>query len=128
MRSKSAKTKCSYVVMGLGQFLYGQWAKGLLYMGILGLYLWYLFTAGITDMVGFFTLGTVEGDPWLGVAGDDSIIMMLRGILSFLILIAVVVFYFSNIKDVKNNTDPQLQAAKTALSKDIISGNVNAKQ
>ncbi len=33
-----------------------------------------------------------------------------------------------NIKDVKNNTDPQLQAAKTALSKDIISGNVNAKQ
>ncbi len=102
MRSKSAKTKCSYVIMGLGQFLYGQRVKGLLYMGILGLYLWYLFTAGITDMVGFFTLGTVEGDPWLGVAGDDSIIMMLRGILSFLILIAVVVFYFSNIKDVKN--------------------------
>ena len=33
-----------------------------------------------------------------------------------------------NIKDVKNNTDPQLQAAKTALSKDIISGTVNAKQ
>lgn len=33
-----------------------------------------------------------------------------------------------SIKDVKNNTDSQLQAAKTALSKDIISGNINVKQ
>ncbi|WP_026492561.1 carbohydrate ABC transporter permease [Butyrivibrio sp. XPD2002] len=102
MKSTNVKTKCSYVVMGLGQFLYGQRIKGLLYMAVLGLYIWYLFSAGITDIVGFFTLGTVEGDPWLGVAGDDSIIMMLKGILSFLILIAVIVFYFSNIRDIKN--------------------------
>ena len=33
-----------------------------------------------------------------------------------------------SIKDVKNNTDSQLQAAKTALSKDIITGNINTKQ
>ena len=96
MRSNSTKTRCSYLIMGLGQFLYGQRIKGLLYMAVLVSYLWYLFNTGISDMYGFFTLGTVEGDPWLGTAGDDSIIMMLRGILSFLILIAVVVFYFSN--------------------------------
>ncbi len=102
MKSNNIKTKCSYLIMGLGQFLYGQRIKGLLYMAILALYLWYLFTAGIRDMTGFFTLGSVEGDPWLGTVGDDSIIMMLKGILSFLILIAVVVFYLSNIKDIKN--------------------------
>ncbi len=102
MRSNSTKTRCSYLIMGLGQFLYGQRIKGLLYMAVLVSYLWYLFNTGISDMYGFFTLGTVEGDPWLGTAGDDSIIMMLRGILSFLILIAVVIFYFSNLKDIKN--------------------------
>ena len=102
MRSNSTKTRCSYLIMGLGQFLYGQRIKGLLYMAVLVSYLWYLFNTGISDMYGFFTLGTVEGDPWLGTAGDDSIIMMLRGILSFLILIAVVIFYFSNLKDIRN--------------------------
>ncbi|WP_026512256.1 MULTISPECIES: carbohydrate ABC transporter permease [unclassified Butyrivibrio] len=101
MKSSSIKTKCSYIIMGLGQFLYGQRIKGLLYMGILGLYLWYLFTSGIGDMTGFFTLGTVEADPWLGTEGDDSVIMMLRGILSFLILGAVIIFYLANIKDIK---------------------------
>lgn len=102
MDSRNIKTKCSYVIMGLGQFLYGQRIKGMLYMAVLALYLWYLFTAGFGDMAGFFTLGTEEGDPWLGTKGDDSIIMMLRGILAFLILISVIVFYLSNIKDVRN--------------------------
>ena len=88
--------------MGLGQFLYGQRIKGLLYMAVLVLYLWYLLSSGIGDMAGFFTLGTVEGDPWLGLKGDDSIIMMLKGILAFLVLAAVIVFYLSNIRDIKN--------------------------
>lgn len=99
--------------MGLGQFLYGQRIKGLLYMAILALYLWYLFSSGINDMIGFFTLGTVEGDPWLGVVGDDSIIMLLRGILAFLILAAVIIFYLSNIKDIKSTE------AKIAEGKEI---------
>ena len=90
MNSRNIKTKCSYVIMGLGQFLYGQRIKGMLYMAVLALYLWYLFTVGFGDMAGFFTLGTVEGDPWLGTKGDDSIIMMLRGILAYLILISVI--------------------------------------
>ena len=113
MKQNSFKTKCSYVIMGLGQFLYGQRIKGLLYMAILALYLWYLFSSGINDMIGFFTLGTVEGDPWLGVVGDDSIIMLLRGILAFLILAAVIIFYLSNIKDIKSTE------AKIAEGKEI---------
>lgn len=102
MKHSNLKTKCSYVVMGLGQFLYGQRIKGILYMGILAIYLIYLFTQGISDMTGLFTLGTIEGDPWLGTKGDDSIIMMLKGILSFMILGAVIIFYLCNIKDIKN--------------------------
>ena len=70
-------------------------------MSVLAAYIWYLVSSGISDMIGFFTLGTTEGDPWLGQAGDDSIIMLLKGILAFLILTAVALLYFSNIRDVK---------------------------
>ncbi|MBQ9589696.1 MAG: sugar ABC transporter permease [Butyrivibrio sp.] len=113
MKQGNIKTKCSYVIMGLGQFLYGQRVKGLLYMAILAIYLFYLFSQGISDMAGLFTLGTVEGDPWLGTEGDDSIIMMLKGILSFMILGAVLIFYFSNIRDVKV-TEKLLEQGKKA--------------
>ena len=101
MKKSSFKTKSSYIIMGLGQFLYGQRIKGILYMSVLGLYLWYFCMQGLQDMIGFFTLGTQKADPWLGVEGDDSIIMLLRGILAFLVLTAVVLIYIANIKDVK---------------------------
>lgn len=51
-------------------------------------------------MIGFFTLGTVEADPWLGTQGDDSVIMLLRGLFSFMVMIAVVLVYRSNVKDI----------------------------
>ena len=102
MKVSKYKIRCSYIVMGLGQFLYGQRIKGLLYMSVLAVYVWYLIDFGFADIIGFFTLGTTEGDPWLGIAGDDSIIMLLKGILSFLILISVIILYLSNIKDIKN--------------------------
>ena len=79
MKKRKLPFWCSCVVMGSGQLMYRQWIKGLLYLGCLALYLYYLFTSGITDIIGFFTLGTVEGDPWLGIQGDDSILMLLRG-------------------------------------------------
>ena len=55
---------------------------------------------GVSDVIGFFTLGTVEADPWLGTPGDDSVIMLLRGLFSFLVMIAVVLVYRSNVKDI----------------------------
>ena len=51
---------------------------------------------------GFFTLGSQEADPWLGIKGDNSVIMMILGIFSFLVLIFWIYLYVSNIKDVFN--------------------------
>ena len=101
MSKKSIRSRISYVIMGLGQILYGQWAKGTIYLLLLAIYIFYLFTQGISDIAGFFTLGTVEGDPWLGTKGDDSVIMLLRGIMAFLITAAMIILHVSNIKDIK---------------------------
>ena len=96
----SIQVKASMIIMGAGQLMFHQWVKGLIYLSVLAAAVIYFATTGVTDMVGFFTLGTQEADPWLGTEGDDSVIMLLRGLFSFLVIIAVFLIYRSNIKDI----------------------------
>lgn len=109
----SPRTRMSLVIMGSGQLLRKQFIKGLLYLGVLVAFIYYLIAYGVNDIKGFFSLGTVEGDPWLGIVGDDSVMMMLKGILAFIIIIAFILIYVSNVRDayeieqlVKNNKKP----------------------
>lgn len=97
--SRKYPVYCSYLVMGTGQFLYGQVIKGLLYLAVFVLFVFYLVQTGCSDMAGLFTLGTVEGDSWLGIEGDDSVIMMLRGILAFMIVVFFLILHVANIRD-----------------------------
>lgn len=96
----SVQVKASMIVMGTGQLMYHQWVKGFLYLAVLIAAILYFILTGVSDMIGFFTLGTVEADPWLGTQGDDSVIMLLRGLFSFMVMIAVVLGYRSNVKDI----------------------------
>lgn len=98
-----ARVKSSILVMGLGQILQKQFIKGLLYLGILASYIYFMVTTGVKDITGFFTLGTVESDPWLGIVGDDSIMMLLRGIIAYLITAFVIGFYVANVRDAKES-------------------------
>lgn len=100
MTHMSVQVKASMIVMGTGQLMYYQWVKGFLYLAVLIAAILYFILTGVSDVIGFFTLGTVEADPWLGTPGDDSVIMLLRGLFSFLVIIAVVLVYRSNVKDI----------------------------
>lgn len=91
--------KASMLIMGAGQLLLKQWVKGFLYLSVLAAYLCYAVTGGIKDAIGFFTLGTTKADPWLGIEGDDSVMMLLKGLLFFIITIIVIFIYVSNVKD-----------------------------
>lgn len=100
MTHMSVQVKASMIVMGTGQLMYHQWIKGFLYLAVLIAAILYFILTGVSDVIGFFTLGTVEADPWLGTQGDDSVIMLLRGLFSFMVMIAVVLVYRSNVKDI----------------------------
>ena len=91
--------KASMCLMGLGQFLYGQIGKGLLYLFVLVLAVFYFVKRGFADIIGLITLGTKEADTWLGIEGDNSVVMLLMGILSVIALLCLVLCYVSNIKD-----------------------------
>ncbi|MBP3702135.1 MAG: hypothetical protein J6I64_09605, partial [Lachnospiraceae bacterium] len=95
--------KASLVLMGSGQLMRRQYIKGGLYLTVFAAFLWYMLSMGLTDIQGFFTLGTVEADPWLGTTGDDSVIMLLRGLLAFVVVIAACFVYCSNVRDILNS-------------------------
>lgn len=91
--------KLSMCLMGLGQFFYGQPGRGLCYLAVLALAIFYFVYRGFADLIGLFTLGTKEANTWLGIEGDNSVVMLLMGILSVIALLFFLVCYVSNIKD-----------------------------
>lgn len=99
-RKANKKVKASMCLMGLGQLLYGQIGKGLLYLAVLVLAIVYFVCRGAADLAGLFTLGTREADAWLGIQGDNSVVMLLMGILAVIALLLLGVVYAANIRDV----------------------------
>ncbi len=95
----SGKSKLSTVFMGSGQFLYGAYGKGVMFLLLEVMFLVYFIRRGFKDIAGFFTLGSVAADPWSGTAGDNSVTMLLMGILAWIFLAAFVIIYIGNLKD-----------------------------
>lgn len=91
--------RASMCLMGLGQLLYGQIGKGLLYLFVLALAVFYFVQRGFADIAGLITLGTKEADTWLGIEGDNSVVMLLMGILSVIAALCLFVCYLSNVRD-----------------------------
>lgn len=100
LKHASVPVKASLIIMGSGQLMYRQWIKGLLYLSVFVGTCFYMVTEGIYDIAGFFTLGTQEADPWLGTKGDDSVIMLLRGLLAFIVIAAFLIVHISNVHDI----------------------------
>lgn len=120
-RKFNSKEKASAFLMGTGQIMYGQIGKGILYLLILAaVILYFTIGGGIKSLVGFFTLGTTEGDPWLGIEGDNSVTMLIRGILSFIVLILFLAIHYLNIKDVRSTTNVMIQGKKPEPFKETL--------
>ena len=94
------QVKLSMLVMGLGQLCYGQIVKGLAYLSSLALIIMYFVMGGMKNLIGFFTLGTEVENLWLGIEGDNSLPMLILGLVSIFILIFAIVIYVSNVKDI----------------------------
>lgn len=96
----NGKVSASMCIMGLGQLLYKQWAKGIMFLFIQIMFIVYMVLMGAMDLFGFFSLGTKESNAWYGIEGDNSVVMLIMGILSILIIILYIINYIANIKDV----------------------------
>lgn len=98
VKHSSYRVRLSAVLMGSGQFLYGSYVKGILYfLAEIGI-VWYFIARGFQDIAGFFTLGTTKGDAWLGIEGDNSVVMLLMGIFSWIVVAVFLCLYVMNLK------------------------------
>ncbi len=111
IKGANGKVTASMLVMGLGQLLYKQWGKGLLFLAVQLGYIYYLVTIGARDLFGFFTLGSVASNPWYGIAGDNSVIMLIMGVLAFIVTGLYITVYIVNIKDAYG-TQKRVEAGK----------------
>lgn len=97
-------TKLSYIVMGAGNVSKGQYIKGLLFLLVEAAYIVYMITFGSVYISKFGTLGTEEGGFKLvdgrfqNVDGDNSMLILLYGVMTIVITVIFLVFYIANTK------------------------------
>ncbi len=102
LRTCTPSAKCSMLLMGLGQIRNKQVGKGILLILAELAFIVYYVLIGVTDFIGLFTLGTRAGDPILGIAGDNSITMLIRGVIAVVVTMFLVFVYYENVRDANN--------------------------
>lgn len=115
VKYSSLQVRLSAVFIGSGQFMYGSRIKGVLYFIAELAMLWYFITRGFKDIAGFFTLGTTKGDAWLGIEGDNSVVMLLMGIFAWIVVGVFISIYVMNLKGAYQ-LQLRIESGKKALS------------
>ncbi len=92
-------TRLSLLIFGLGNIVRGQLGKGLIFLGVEILYIFYFIEYGIGALKGLFTLGTQE-QGWVMderkgieilVDGDNSMLLLLFGTLCLMIIASLLI-------------------------------------
>ncbi|MCD8131682.1 MAG: sugar ABC transporter permease [Lachnospiraceae bacterium] len=97
------KTKVSFVIFGFGPLLRKYYLRGIAFLALEILYIWYMIAFGASYLAKFSTLGTVEThmDPttFVTVYGDNSFLILLWGLLSVLFTILLIALWRMNISE-----------------------------
>ncbi|MCD8380110.1 MAG: sugar ABC transporter permease [Lachnospiraceae bacterium] len=97
------KTKVSFIIFGFGPLLRKYYLRGIAFLALELLYIWYMVAFGASYLAKFGTLGTVEThmDPttFVTVYGDNSFLILLWGLLSILFTILLIALWRMNISE-----------------------------
>lgn len=100
------KTKVSYVIMGFGPMMRGLVLRGVAFLAVEVLFIWYMIGFGWKYMSKLTTLGDTEThmdpDTFVTVYGDNSFLILLYGILSLILLLAFILVWRMNIRENRN--------------------------
>lgn len=105
--SGSIGTKLSYLIMGAGNLLRGQIIKGLIFLAAEVAYIWFMITAGWSNIMKLSNLGTTPRARFFDEVKqvyrypdvyDNSMLILLYGIFTLIITVAFIAMYVANIK------------------------------
>ena len=105
----SLATKLSFLIMGFGNLAHKQFVKGLGFLAIEIAFIAFMAMGGIQNIINMITLGTVEthdevvpGEIFpVRVFGDNSMLFLLFGVLTCMIIAAFVMVWRANIKSAR---------------------------
>ena len=118
LKVSNLNVRASMCLMGVGQLMYHQIGKGIMYLVIEILAIVFFAMFGVQWLIGLVTLGTVEADPWTGAEGDNSVIFMLLGLFALFLLILFIALYIGNIKDCYNTSKNIINGIKPKTFKE----------
>lgn len=104
-------TEISYIIMGFGCMARHQIVKGLLYLVVQVAYIYYIIQTGAYYLVMFKTLGIqAQGEVWneelqiyQAVKGDNSMILLLFGVVTICLTVGIFILYIMNTKTAYKN-------------------------
>jgi arabinogalactan oligomer/maltooligosaccharide transport system permease protein len=104
-KNGGADVRLSYAVMGYGSIKARQLVRGILFLVVEILFIVFMAAFGGKAVAGFFTLGTrlpvtVENEYGITrpLGGDNSLLMLLYGIIAFIIIICFISLYFMSVR------------------------------
>ncbi len=99
-------TKLSVLILGAGNFCHKQIGKGLLFLAVELVYIWYMINSGLYYLSNFGTLGDNEqGEIWNEelqiyeyVKGDNSVLLLLFGVATIFLTFLFIVVWAENLR------------------------------
>ena len=121
------KTKVSYVIMGFGQMLRGQVAKGITFLALEVLFFVYMFSFGGQYLSKITTLGTVatHKERRITVYGDNSFLILLFGILSIIVILAFILVWWMNIHENYKEEQILKSGKKLPTNREVLGSLIN---
>lgn len=103
------KTRVSFGIMGFSQLARKQILRGLMFLAYELLFIAYMVFFGAGQLAKFGSLGTqvrgrykTPGGNWAFTEGDNSLLILLYGILTIIFILAFIYAYYQNIKSAYN--------------------------
>ena len=115
------KTKVSYLILGFGNLARGQILRGLLFLVMEIVFIWYMIATGGYYVSKLNSLGTKQPIHYADgtvVPGDSSFKILLYGVLTLFFIVAFIYTWYQNIKQNQINEQIIKDKKKLTSSKD----------
>ena len=99
-------TRLSFIIMGFGPLVRKYFARGIAYLALEIIFIYYMVSFGGSYLAKFGTLGTEQThmDPatFLTVYGDNSFLILLYGVLTIILILFFILLWRMNIRECRN--------------------------
>ena len=115
------KTKVSYLILGFGSIARGQILRGILFLLMEVVFIWYMVAVGGYYVGKLNSLGTkqpIKTADGVVIPGDSSFKILLYGVLTLFFIVAFIYTWYLNIKQNKINEEILKDKKKLTSSKD----------